>query len=135
MSVMFFSTYSTSIDFSSFNTKRVITMEKMFKSLEDWSKSPTPEWVLSKLTSLDLSTFDTSNVTNMSEMFDFNQNLTTIYVSDTFVTDKVTDSSNMFSTCDVLVGGNGTKYNSSYLDKTYARIDKSGTPGYFTLKN
>ena len=33
----------------------------------------------------------------------------------------------------LLVGGLGTTYNSSYVDKTYARID-GGTsrPGYFT---
>ena len=38
----------------------------------------------------------------------------------------------MFGDCTRLKGGNGTAYNSSYTDKTYARIDASGTPGYFT---
>lgn len=40
----------------------------------------------------------------------------------------------MFSGCDSLVGGNGTAYSSSYTSKTYARIDKSGAPGYLTGK-
>ncbi len=135
MANMFFSTYSTSIDFSSFNTKRVITMESMFQSIEDYTKSPTLDAALSKLKELDLSNFDTSNVTDMSEMFSYNESLTTIYVSDKFVTDKVTNSSKMFSLCDSLVGGNGTEYSGSYTDKTYAIIDTVSTPGYFTLKN
>lgn len=40
----------------------------------------------------------------------------------------------MFTSATKLVGGNGTKFNSSYEDATYARIDKEGEPGYFTLK-
>ena len=59
-------------------------------------------------------------------------NLTTITVSNNFVTNNVTNSYYMFTGCTSLVGGNGTVFNSSYVDKTYARIDRSGTPGYFT---
>jgi hypothetical protein len=33
-----------------------------------------------------------------------------------------------------LVGGNGTTYDWSNDDKTYAHIDAPGTPGYFTAK-
>jgi hypothetical protein len=40
----------------------------------------------------------------------------------------------MFSNCLALVGGNGTPYDSTHTDKTYARIDRPGTPGYFTAK-
>lgn len=29
---------------------------------------------------------------------------------------------------------NGTTYDSSYTDKTYARVDTVETPGYFTYK-
>ncbi len=83
---------------------------------------------------LDLSTFDTSNVTNMTEMFGSQTQLETIYVSDRFVTDNVTNSSYMFNSCTSLVGQEGTAYNSSYRDKTYARIDKQDTPGYFSEK-
>ncbi|UKI57687.1 MAG: hypothetical protein L6V81_10345 [Clostridium sp.] len=39
----------------------------------------------------------------------------------------------MFNNSINLVGGAGTKYNSSYIDKTYARIDGgTSNPGYFT---
>ena len=82
-----------------------------------------------------LENLDTSNVTNMSYMFYDLENLTTIYASNNFTTSAVTNSDRMFSRSSKLVGGNGTKYNSSYEDKTYARIDTSSTPGYFTLKN
>ena len=45
----------------------------------------------------------------------------------------------MFNSCNAkitnLVGGAGTTYNSSKIDKTYARIDGgTSNPGYFTLK-
>ena len=68
--------------------------------------------------------------------------LTTIYVSEYnsttgkgWTTKKVTSSSWIFYGCENLVGGNGTKYNSSYIDKIYARIDTADAPGYFTKKN
>ena len=61
--------------------------------------------------------------------------LKTIYVSDKFTTASVTYSSLMFGGCTLLVGGNGTKYDSEYIDNTYARIDGGASaPGYFTLK-
>ena len=41
----------------------------------------------------------------------------------------------MFLSSTNLVGGSGTKYNSSHIDKTYARIDGgTSNPGYFTEK-
>ena len=103
------------------NNKPVVSMSHMF--------------YYSKATSIDLSSFDTSNVTNMSEMFYSNPNLKTIYASDKFNTNAVTSSTNMFYNSTKLVGGSGTKYNSSYVDKTYARIDGgTSNPGYFTRK-
>lgn len=117
-----------SIDTSNFNTSNVTNMSGMFDGrggiLGD-----------SKVKNINISSFDTSNVTNMSYMFYYMTNLTTIYASNNFTTSAVTNSDNMFYSSDKLVGGNGTKYNSSYIDKTYARIDTSSTPGYFTLKN
>ena len=41
----------------------------------------------------------------------------------------------MFNNCTSLVGGQGTKYDSTKVDKTYARIDGgTSNPGYFTSK-
>ena len=87
------------------------------------------------LTSLDLSGFDTSSVTRMSYMFMGCKRLKTIYVSNSFVTTSTSsyNSESMFYGCTNLVGGNGTTWNNAnYVDKTYARIDKEGEPGYFT---
>ena len=88
-----------------------------------------------QVTILDLSNFDTSKVTNMGYMFSGSNNLKTIYISDKFNIDSVTSSNRMFYYCTNLVGGSGTKYNSSYAYKTYAHIDGgTSNPGYFTAK-
>ena len=146
MNSMFSSTNATTLDLSNFDTSKVTNMGSMFFG--------------SKVNNLDLSNFDTSNVTDMSNMFWFSSasvidvsgfdtskvtnmdymfydsKAKTIYVSDKFVTNKVTiaNSANMFTGATNLVGGNGTKYNSLHVDKTYARIDTASTPGYFTSK-
>ena len=119
ISYMFYSSQATTLDISNFDTSNVTNMRAMFDG--------------SKVTTLDVSNFDTSNVTNMSGMFGNASNLKTIYASSKFKTDKVTDSTNMFLNSTNLVGGAGTKYNSSYVDKKYARIDGgTSNPGYFT---
>lgn len=110
------------LDVSSFDTSKVTTMSYMFGGS------------CQELTKLDLSNFDTSNVTDMSYMFQGDGGLKTIYASEKFVTTNVTKSSNMFLKCINLVGGLGTKYSSSLINKAYARIDKEGQPGYFTYK-
>ena len=48
---------------------------------------------------------------------------------------SVASSSYMFYGCTSLVCGNGTIYNSSHVDATYARVDTPSTPGYLTLKS
>ena len=121
MNVMFGNSQATTIDLSHFDTSNVTNMQGMF-----WK---------SQATTLDVSHFDTSNVTNMEVMFAYMTNLKTIYASSKFVTTSVTSSTSMFEKSTNLVGGAGTKYNKSYLDKTYARIDGgTSNPGYFTEK-
>ena len=119
MSYMFYNSQATTLDVSHFDTSKVTNMSNMFQG--------------SQVTTLDLSSFDTSNVTNIGYMFRSATNLKTIYVSNKFNTGNVTNSSGMFTGSTNLVGGKGTKYNSSYVDKTYARIDGgTSNPGYFT---
>ena len=119
MGAMFSDSQATTLDLSNFDTSKVTDMSDMFNG--------------SKATTLDLSSFDTSNVINMGWMFYNAKNLKTIYASDKFNTNNVTESSSMFINSTNLVGGSGTKYNSSYVDKTYARIDGgTSNPGYFT---
>ncbi len=112
----------TSLDVSSFNTAKVTNMYAMFGDCP-------------KLTSLNLSHFNTEKVTDMSLMFHDCSQLQTIYVGDGWSTAAVANSSNMFYGCTSLVGGQGTTYNASYVDKTYAHIDGGpSNPGYFTAK-
>ena len=115
----------TSLDLSSFNTSKVTTMRWMFTGDEG-------PW---EMTSIDISSFDTSKVTDMYRMFYNLGNTTTIYVGDKFTTAKVTSSNQMFLNTKKIVGGNGTTYDSTKTNKEYARVDKDGIPGYFTLKN
>ena len=146
MSWMFSSSQATTINVSSFNTSNVANMDGMFSYSQattlDLSNFDTHNvtdmgWMFntSKATTLDLSNFNTSNVTEMSYMFNALINLKTIYASDRFVTTSVTNSDNMFLYCTSLVGGQGTTYDSTKVDKTYARIDGgTSSPGYFTSK-
>ena len=145
---MFWNTKVTTLDLSSFNTSNVTDMSFMFngseaatiKGLKKFNTSKVTNmngmFSATQLSTLDLSNFNTSNVTDMSKMFYNNKKLTTIYVSNNFVTSKVTNSTNMFKDSTKLVGGFGTIYSSSKIDKTYARIDGgTSSPGYFTSKN
>ena len=144
MEEMFYKSQATTIDVSSFNTSNVSNMKYMFGNTQtttiDVSKFNTSKvtnmyamFYKSQITTIDVSSFDTSNVTDMSFMFNNSIKLKTIYASNKFKTDLVTSSSNMFYNSTLLVGGLGTTYNSSYVDKTYARIDGgTSSPGYFT---
>ena len=144
MDGMFFGNQATTLDVSNFDTSNVTNMYGMFSDSKattldvsnfDTSNVTDMSWMFSRsqATTIDLSSFDTSKVTNMSYMFYKATNLKTIYGSSKFVTTAVTDSTDMFSDCTALVGGAGTKYNSSYVGKTYARIDGgTSNPGYFT---
>ena len=113
----------TNLDVSNFDTSNVTNMVGMFG-------------VLSGLTNLDVSNFDTSKVTNMYGMFYGMSSVSKIYVGNSWSTESVTTSSSMFFQDTNLVGGAGTTYDSSHIDKEYARVDdpQNGKPGYFTLK-
>ena len=140
----------TSIDVSGFDTSNVTDMSSMFyktklreiKGLEKFNTSKVTSmlWMFQEskfIEILDLSSWDTSNVTTMYQMFLECRKLKTIYASDKFVTTNVTNSRNMFSSTESLIGGAGTVWSSSNpIDNTYARIDGgTSSPGYFTLKN
>lgn len=104
------------------------------------------------LITIDLSNADISGVTNMSKMFG-SQSLTTIYVNSTWSMENVTSSDQMFYGCNLLRGGNGSRWedvrvavwesNGNDLEaakakasrSSYAIIDgKGGLPGYLTVK-
>ena len=81
---------------------------------------------------VDLSSFDTSSLINTSNMFAASK-VKTIYVSNKWSSDGITNHSGMFVNSSALVGGSGTTYSSSHTDKSYAHIDGgTSNPGYFT---
>ena len=100
-----------SLDLTNFNTENVTDMYYMF-------------FKCTSLESLDLTNFNTAKVTNMTAMFHKCSALKTIYASDKFVTDQVTEGSNMFSNC-----FNLKDYTDSKEDHNYANC---GPTGYFT---
>ena len=115
MNDMFYNCNSlTSLDVSNFDTQNVEDMSCMFSNCEG-------------LNSLDLSKFDTQKVTNMNSMFWNSSALTTIYVSDKFVTTKVSSGAKMFEGCTSLKGAI-TEYDKNKTDNTYANY----VDGYFT---
>ena len=107
----------TSLDLTNFNTAKVTDMHGMFKGC-------------SALTSLDLTNFNTAEVRDMNHMFymldESSTALTTIYVSDNFVTTNVQNGENMFKNCTKLKGFK--KYFLLYTDHQYANYKT----GYFT---
>lgn len=103
------------------NTSEVKNMRYMF-------------WKCNELPSVDLRNFDISKVTNMNGMFAWCVSLKKIYCYEDWSKSAVLENSeSMFANCGALVGGNGTAYDWTMVDVTYARPD-GGTeqPGYFT---
>ena len=112
------------LNLSSFNTANVFSMFAMFESAMTNPENST----------LDLSTFNTPSLSNAGRMF-ADSKVKTIYASTNFDTTHIPNYNHLFDDNTNLVGGNGTVFSSSNpTDKTYARIDAPGTPGYFTKK-
>lgn len=108
------------IDVSNFNTEKVTGMHHMF-------------YQCSSLESLDLSSFNTVSVERIWNMFTDCSSLKTIYASEKWCTDNVTNGGGMFNKCIKLVGGMGTTYDETKTNHAYAHIDGGAdNPGYFT---
>ena len=86
--------------------------------------------------SLDVSTFNISKVTNMTFMFNSCYALMTIYCSEDWsASPALTTDTGMFTASKMIIGGRGTDYNASKVDKSYARPDGGeANPGYFTVR-
>ena len=137
-----------SIDVSNFNISSVTNMSKMFAGLNacesinlgnnfDTSNVSDMSYMFKNtfnINSIDISTMDTSKVTNFEGMF-YGTNASTVYVSDKFNTNSVSNSDSMFTDATNLVGGAGTVFDSEHIDALYAHVDGgTSNPGYFTLK-
>ncbi|TWP08105.1 BspA family leucine-rich repeat surface protein [TM7 phylum sp. oral taxon 351] len=114
------SVFLNSVNVSSFNTSAVVNMQGMF-------------YRTLGMPVINIANFNTANVQNMQDVFR-ETGAVTIKASALFTTNSVIDSSRMFMDAVHLVGQNGTTYNAANpQDKTYARQDVAGLPGYFTF--
>ena len=113
----------TDLDISNFDISNVDEISDMFIRS-------------SSLKCINLGNFNTQNVTDMLHIFSDCSSLTTIITKHDFNLNKLESGKDqyMFANCYQLVGGNGTKFDSSHIDSLYAKVDKPGTPGYFTDK-
>ena len=136
-------THLTSLDLTNFNTAKVTNMGNMFLGCSNLTSLDLTNFNTAKVTdmhgmfngcsaliSLDLTNFNTAEVRNMNRMFNMldksSTALTTIYVSDNFVTTNVQDGKNMFKNCTKLKGFQ--KYFLLDTDHQYANYKT----GYFT---
>ena len=128
-----------SLDLTKFNTEKVTDMNAMFQNCRtlkslDLTKLNTEQvtnmnsmfLACRALESLDLTKLNTAKVTDMSFMFDQCYDLTTIYASDNFKTEKVEKSDLMFMQCFKLKGF--IEYSKDKTDHQYANYKT----GYFT---
>lgn len=114
MSSMFaYASGALTINVANFDTRNVVSMQGMFRDCE-------------KLAALDLSSFSTPKVENMSSMFMNDISITTIFVSDKFVTTAVTSGEGMFAACHLLRGA------VAYVDSKDGVKMANYTTGYFT---
>ena len=136
-------THLTSLDITNFNTAKVTNMGNMFLGCSNLTSLDLTNFNTAKVTdmhgmfngcsaliSLDLTNFNTAEVRDMNRMFYMldksSTALTTIYVSDNFVTTNVQNGEKMFKNCTKLKGFQ--KYSLLDTDHRYANYKT----GYFT---
>ena len=103
----------TALDLSTLSTEAATNMSAMFEGC-------------ASLTSLDLSLFRTNRVSDMSRMFAGDSHLESVYVSNTWITESVANSADMFLGCTSITGEDGTTYNADVVDKTNAHTEAGG---------
>ena len=136
MSKMFYNCYKlNSLDLSQFNTGNVEKMNEMFYYCRGLNSLDLSAFNTTKVNNMyrmfyycfvrtiDLSSFNTANVENMDEMFAGASLVVNIYTSDSFKTDKLTNSKDMFNFCTNL-----PNFNKDEVDATHANY---GAGGYF----
>ena len=133
---MFYNCYQlNSLNLSQFNTGNVEKMNEMFYNCQRLNSLDLSDFNTAKVNNMyrmfyycivrtiDLSSFNTANVENMNEMFAGASLVVNIYTSDSFKTDKLTNSKDMFYLCTKL-----PNFNKDEVDATHANY---GAGGYF----
>ena len=122
-----YSNNPNTLNLHGFDTQKVTDMSYMF-------------YGCTNLYTVYLSSFNTANVTDMTAMFNGCSSLYKIYVDENlWSTAGLTNAGifSMFNGCTAIKGGNfknssPTSYNSNYIGDEYARVSKSGAPGYLS---
>ena len=130
----------TQLNLSSFNTSHVIDMSWMFYNCQQFTVFDIANFntgvvidmsgmftKCSNLTLLNIENFDTSKVISVRYMFYNCKSLTTIYISDKWETNKVTEDVDMFKECCSL-----PNFTPEKIDIEMAKPVEQG--GYLTLK-
>ena len=136
MSKMFYNCYNlNSLNLSQFNTGNVEKMNEMFYNCHGLNSLDLSAFNTAKVNNMyrmfyycfvrtiDLSSFNTANVENMDEMFAGASLVVNIYTSESFKTDKLTNSKDMFNFCTNL-----PNFIKDEIDATHANY---GAGGYF----
>lgn len=126
MSWMFHGASLTSIEFgNNFNTSKVTKFDGMFQALKS-------------MVNLDISIIKVKSGATINYMFGLCPILERIYVAEDSGFENSGNGIRVFENDTSLVGGTGeneTKYTSSEISRTYARISTKDAPGYFTSIN
>ena len=112
----------------------IFTGSKLIENIENWDVSKVKYFFGAFLTirnsAIDISGWDTRSAINMRRMFENNRNPRTlehIYVGNGWNTSNVSQSTDMFKSCELL-----PNFNSNYVDKTRAYV---GSGGYLERKS
>lgn len=153
----------STIDMSMLEMPKVKNISNMFYGCKAATSLKLPGGITSELnelgqvfydcvsvTKLNLEGLEVSGVTNMSRLFWNCASLTTVYVDEDWSVQHIRDGiaegkydnhGQMFSGCNKLIGGNGTKCSTGTLGQVtsaasieYANIDQFGQKGYLTCK-
>lgn len=122
-----YSNNPNTLNLHGFDTQKVTDMSYMF-------------YGCTNLYTVYLSSFNTANVTDMTAMFNGCSSLYKIYVDENLWSTEGLPTPWIFSIfdgCTAIKGGNfknssPTSYNSNYIGDEYARVSKSGAPGYLS---
>ena len=129
------STFNTGkvTDFSQlvFNCKELRSINLSNISVENAKNFTSMFYGCMLLEQIDLSSFNTTNVNSTTQMFAECSSLSTVFIGEGWDMAGVVESINMFYNCISLTFGDGSNYDQTKTDVTYA---VAGDSGYLTLK-
>ena len=127
------------------NVKNVTDMTEMFAGCSSLRSLDMSGWAVpnnlvvdgmfygcSSLESVNLKNFELTGTQSFDYMFSGCAKLKTIYCDYNWNEGEAESSTDMFKDCISLVGANYTTFDEAHTGNDYARLDLTGTPGYFS---